>query len=167
MTISNVELLQTAERLKLKLDAVISSTQLADMKIKKSMNLIINLDAVGGRGSHWVALVIDGGLAFYFDSFGAEPDRYVQQFCRKNKLHLAMNTYTIQNMESTQCGLFCLALLKYIQTEKVMTHVRPEFDARHYRLYELSNDFVNMFEPDTGLNNHILYKYLGIVGRRD
>ena len=158
MTISNTELEELCKRKKIQLNAVVIANELINIPKTKSMNIIVNLDTMGQQGTHWVALVVRDNQAFYFDSFGAKCDNYVVEYCRRNRLNLAINVYIVQDLKSTECGLFCVALFKYLKTGKIPKGIPREFPRN--RLLELCNDFINLFEPDTRENDGILYQLL-------
>lgn len=159
--ISNFELADLAkeQKVNLKLQNILMADQLQTTPLKKKMNLIINLQKSSQGGSHWVALIVRGKQAFYCDTFGMDCDTNVIQFCRKHKLHLACNKYIIQDLKSVQCGVYCFALIKYIETEEIPKYPR-EFENN---LLEICNNFVNMFVPNRKQNDKILYKYLDII----
>lgn len=129
-----------------KLSDIIPKDILKEMKIKKNMNIIINFEITGGGGTHWVCLLVRNNKAFYFDSFGAYPIDEVINFCKTNNLKLGFNNFIIQNIKSTNCGLFCLALIRYV--------------GKSNNLYEKSNEYINLFENSTCENDKILMKYL-------
>ena len=78
-------------------------------------NYIINLQSSEGgknNGTHWTALVIRGNQALFFDSFGIWPSMEIREFVqRRPKSHMAFITKEIQDLRSSQCGLFCLGYL--------------------------------------------------------
>lgn len=159
MTISNVELEELCGKKGITLDGIVMSNELINVKKKKRLNIIINLDDRGNGGTHWVCLCIrDGKEAFYFDSFGAMCDKYVIDYCKKIRVSLSINVYIIQHLESTECGLFCVGLMKFLKKEKILAGVTREYPKS--RLYELSNEYINIFEPNTELNDNIIFKYL-------
>ena len=41
---------------------------------------ILNTDESSSSGTHWVAVNIDGGTTYYFDSFGLEPTEEIKEF---------------------------------------------------------------------------------------
>ena len=51
-----------------------------------------------------------------FDSFGAISPVEVIRYCEG--LKLGYNSYIVQDMNSTECGNYCLALLEYNQNSK-------------------------------------------------
>lgn len=157
--ISNYEILElaTEQGVNLKLEDIIMADELTLKPLKKRMQLIINLQPKSQGGSHWVALIIHGKYALYCDSYGADPDANVVAYCKKHRLHLACNSYVIQHVKSTQCGRYCFALIKYIQ-EDLLVDAPAEYKVR---LYELANNFCNLYEGDCKKNDAILTKYLG------
>lgn len=159
--ISNFELADLAkkEKVNLKLQDIMMADQLLTTPLKKKMNIVLNLQKSGQGGSHWVCFIVRGKQSFYCDTFGMDCDTNVIQFCKKHKLHLACNKYIIQDLKSVQCGIFCFALIKYVDTELIPSHYPREFENK---LLELCNNFVNLFEPNRKKNDKILYKYLGI-----
>ena len=150
MTISNFDLVKLAKlhNVQLLLTNIIMADEMQNIKLNRNMNLIINLQDSSKNGSHWVAFIVKGKNAFYFDSFGAQPDNYVTQYCRKNGLQLGYNNYIIQDLNSTQCEIFCIALLKYITTNKSI------------HLYEACDDFINIFNHNTKHNDKILQCFM-------
>ena len=60
-------------------------------------------------------------------------------------------------MRSTNCGLFCVALLIYELSWK-RQRVQPACWSNS--LYEMANDFINLFDADVNKNDALLIKYL-------
>jgi len=146
MTLTNFELIKLAKRRIIKLENVIMKDELKNMKRKSKLNIIINLQSSKvGNGTHWVCLIIEKNNAMYFDSFGAIPPIEVIKYCKG--LKLGYNSYIVQDMNSTECGNYCLAFLEYNQNSKES-------------LFKAANSFVNMFEHDTTLNDDILDDYM-------
>ena len=146
MTISNFDLVKLAKshNVQLELNEIIMADELVNIASKRNMNLIINLQDSSQNGSHWVCLIIKGKNAFYFDSFGAKPDTYVTQYCRQNGLRLGYNNYIIQDLSSTECGVFCIALLKYLANNNKK------------ELYKTSDEFIDIFNNNTKDNDKLL-----------
>jgi len=158
MTISNTELEELCEKKNVQLDGVIMSTDLLNVPKKKTMNIIINLDTKGKNGTHWVCMSVRDKEAFYYDSFGGKCDTYVIQYCKRHGLSLGINTYIIQDLDSTQCGLFCFGYLLFLKKERIMKNIERQHPKS--RLLELSNEYINMFLPDTTKNDGILFDYI-------
>lgn len=109
-------------------------------------NYIINLQSSNtGNGTHWLALILKGNESIFFDSFGAPPPIEIRDFVKKRKgSHLGYNNWIIQDLNSNNCGYFCISFLLFIQ--------------KHFKqdLYKTANDFINKFHDDTNLNDEIL-----------
>jgi len=162
MTISNYDLIILAKKhnVRLSINDIVMSDELNLLRKRKHMNIIINSKPTGNSGRHWVCLLVRNDYAFYFDSFGTINDKNVFNFCKKHSLHLAQNTWIVQNINSTQCGRFCFALMKYEKDEKIPKDTPLEFPSE-LTLYEKCNNFINMFVSDTRKSDALLNKYLG------
>ena len=146
MTITNTEIIKICKNNGIKLNDVIMKDQLKHVQLKNNLFLIINLQSsTQGNGTHWTALAVIDNQVCAFDSFGAVPSTEIVKW--KGTKSLAYSKYIIQDLNSTQCGLYCIAWLHYIQTNRLNI-------ANRY------NDFVNMFDPDTKSNDRILMSYL-------
>ena len=159
MTISNIELVKLAEshNINLKITDIIMSDELKRIPARPDMNLIINLQKSTNDGTHWVLLMKKDKQCLYMDSFGVFPDNPVVSWCKRHKLHLAYNSYIIQDLDSTQCGLFCFSLLLHVQSNLFNEGIPREFKND---LLELTNDWINYFEVDTKLNDRMLKQLL-------
>jgi hypothetical protein len=96
-----------------------------------------------GNGTHWIALYkINDGYSQYFDSFGFVPPLEIE-----NKLHkYDYNDRDIQNINSTSCGYYCIAFIKFMNGKQ---NVKQAFET-----------FIKMFDKDTKRNEEILYNIL-------
>lgn len=106
---------------------------------------IINLESsTHGSGTHWTALIIQPHIALSFDSFGAPPPPDIINFVKKRKhIHMAFNNEIIQDLDSSNCGYFCLYLILYIEHHKgPLTHIVDEF--------------TRLFNEDTKTNDKVL-----------
>ena len=56
------------------------------------------------------------------------------------------NAYIVQDLNSERCGSYCFTLLHYLKQHKG-------------KLFEVANEFINLFEHDTKKNDKILRKY--------
>jgi hypothetical protein len=150
-TTNNVELTNLAKKMKLNLVGIYSKDKLPDKCFVGSY--IINLeDDDAGLGSHWVGLYITPKKeVLYFDSFGMPPPIEVKEFVSYKPV--AMNTRQIQNVNSTLCGFYCLFFLKYIETN---------MKNQKKNIYEVYDDFLNIFRYDTIKNENIVKRYFGL-----
>jgi hypothetical protein len=97
-------------------------------------------------GSHWIALHIDPNYnAFYFDSFGFPPPISVLNYCKRTKKRIAYNSRTIQNINSSVCGLFSLTFLVYMCRKNASETSLQRFEK-----------FINLFSDNVGKNAEIL-----------
>jgi hypothetical protein len=117
------------------------------------MNLILNFTNEGSDTAHFVALIIRGKNAFYFDSFGKQPLKEVIDYSKQHNLKLGYNITTIQHSNTTSCGLYCFALLKFL--------------GKSCNIYKKSNEFLNLFDEKTNLNDGILSLLLNNFGIED
>jgi len=145
--LSNIDLQNMASRNNIKLDGILFKNDLPKINKKKNMNVIINLqNSMEGGGTHWVCLIRRDDKYFFMDSFGVSPPDVIKKYCQKN---LACNTYICQNLNSQMCGWFCFGLIWYV------TNNKGDF-------YEVCNDYINLFEDDTKLNDNILKQFYKI-----
>lgn len=149
-TTNSIELEDISKRLNINLVGVFSKDKLPDKMFVGGY--IINMENHDiGQGTHWTALYItEKNVIIYFDSFGLPPPREIKQFI--NYKPLAINTRQIQDINSTMCGYFCLMFLKYIETYK--NHKKG--------LYEIYDDFLNLFRRDKKRNDEIVKSYFGL-----
>ena len=134
---TNFELVKIANDngIKLKINQIIMMDMLSTMKLKKNMNLILNLSDLNAGGSHWVLFLIRDGKALYIDSFGCKPSREVYDFCLKYSLQLGYSNYICQKLISSRCGIYCIQSLRYLQK------------CNSTNLYLKANEYVNLYEP--------------------
>jgi len=142
--LSNIQLSQMAQNNNIQLDDVIYKSDITNIKKKKNMNLILNLDN-GNGGTHWTCYIKRGDNHIYFDSFGAIYPDIVKQYCN-NSTKLCHNAYICQDLKTETCGYYCFGLIHYIENNKG-------------NVYDLANAYINLFESNTKKNNKILQDY--------
>lgn len=87
--------------------------------LPREFGFIMNLDKSDKKGSHWVAVYIDtlhNNSIEYYDSFGREPSNDFMKQIKKLIDRLEPNTYLKfkvnriqdQNVNSSNCGFFCM-----------------------------------------------------------
>jgi hypothetical protein len=144
----------------IKCQGIFLKDQLADKKIKQGY-YIFNLDSKANPvqqnslGTHWVSCVCNDKYAFYFDSYGVLPPTEIEKFIKTSYEKFAYNNYIIQDMESSACGHYCLALAIFV---KVNQSKYPN------NLFQCCNEFINMFGDDAKRNDSILRNYLASIG---
>jgi hypothetical protein len=67
---------------------------------------IINMDNSTGQGTHWVCYK-SSKPALYFDSFGLPPPKEIANLSD----NIIYNHKQIQDINSTACGYFCIAII--------------------------------------------------------
>jgi hypothetical protein len=144
MFLTNFEIISLCKSYKVPLDGVLMRNELNFLK--HDGNYVINLDSSDGQGSHWTALVIRGNDYLYFDSFGCVPPTEVETYLGGSKVRYAFNNWICQDLQSTNCGFFCVALFIFLNIHSGS-------------LYDLSNKFINIFEDNTKLNDTVLQNF--------
>ena len=130
--LTDTELRELFQRYNLSCNGIYIKHQLPRLK---NGNYIINLNGQ----SHWTALIKKGDMYYYFDSYGVVPPLDVQNVIGKN---FRWSNRTIQDLNSSSCGWFCIAFLRF------MNH-KQDLD----KSYE---SFIKMFMNDTTANEKIL-----------
>jgi hypothetical protein len=104
---------------------------------------IVNLQSSkDGQGTHWCCLYcIKKNLIFWFDPIGFPPPEEIAY-----KYNYYFNPDDIQNYETTTCGYYCIALIKYTYS---FNDIKSGINA-----------FLQLFKKDTSKNNVILNKLL-------
>jgi hypothetical protein len=106
---------------------------------------VINLEtSTQGDGTHWTALIVQPHIAVFVNSFGAPPSTEIIDFVKKRKgIRMAFNNEIIQDLNSDNCGFFCLYLGWFIEHHKG-------------GLVKTVDDFTRLFSEDTKRNDGIL-----------
>lgn len=134
--------------------------QLLEKEIKQGF-YIFNLDSKtnpvqkNNLGTHWVCCVCNDRHAFYFDSYGVLPPTEIEKFMKTRYDKYAYNNYIIQDMDSSACGHYCLALALFTKLNQ----------SKYSNLLQCGNEFVNMFGDEAKQNDSILRNYLNSVGK--
>ena len=106
----------------------------------KNGYFVINLN---GR-SHWTALLKDGDKYFYFDSYGFPASQEVEDQIGE----YIYSDLQLQHLNSSSCGWFCLAWMKWMQEHK----------HKNKKICYMS--FLKLFHDDPKKNEAILNKLL-------
>jgi len=95
---------------------------------------VINLNG----HSHWTCLMKKGDRCFYYDSFGFPAQEEIE-----NKMgEYIYNGRDNQDLDSTSCGFYCIAFMKFMQSQK-----NP---------IKAFQTFVQLFDDNTKNNDAIL-----------
>ena len=71
---------------------------------------IVNLNGQ----SHWTALIKEGDMFYYFDSFGCPAPSPIEQ----RATNTIWSEYDIQSIASSSCGWFCIAWIRFMKNKK-------------------------------------------------
>ena len=139
--LSNFDLIAICKSLKIPLVNVIAKDEIG--KLTSLGNYVVNLENHNQGGSHWTALVMTAKTCLYMDSFGMPPPEQILQYLEKKYKKVNYNKIEIQDMDSTYCGYFCIAFLKYMR------------DNRNGTL----RGFQRIFSPNPKKNDKILARF--------
>lgn len=92
--------------------------------------------------SHWTGLYRDGNHYFYFDSFATPPPLHLENLMKVYQY----NTKDIQAINSSSCGYYCVAFLKWMYQAK-----------QKYKAFE---DFIDLFTNEYNKNEVVLHELL-------
>ena len=95
---------------------IIMKDQIINLPNNRKLFCIVNYDTSEKEGSHWVAIVKDENLVFYFDSYGLFPLIEIKQrFPSQKKVY---NDYAVQKKDSNICGHLCIAFIEHLVVNK-------------------------------------------------
>lgn len=79
---------------------------------QKFYKFIVNLDDSSLSGSHWVSIVFEDNIAYYYDSYGKPPKTpTILEFMNRNAKHILYNPICHQDDLTITCGYFSLYFL--------------------------------------------------------
>ena len=83
-------------------------------QIRESECGIVNLDTVGGKGTHWVSYFNSPAEKYveYFDSFGLPPPDEVKKYLFTSEKQIIYNTAELQSRDSELCGYYCIYYIR-------------------------------------------------------
>jgi hypothetical protein len=77
--------------------------------------MVLNLDPLTQRGSHWIAVYAkQNKCAIYFDSLGLKPNQCLHKYLRANFSKIIMNNNRYQSFNSNLCGVYCIVCLHFL-----------------------------------------------------
>jgi len=101
----------------------------------KTIGIIFNLDKHDEPGSHWVCAFVDiaNRKAYYFDSYGYEPEPEIETFLKRMKDQGCEFVYwndIRHQREGSECGMYCLyviiSLLNGTPFDSICKNVVPD-----------------------------------------
>jgi hypothetical protein len=85
--------------------------------IKNNTGLIVNLNDLGEKGSHWICCVRKNDKALYYDSFGIIHMPKQVEKCFLNSVgadNIFVSNGQNQHLVSILCGYYCLKICKSV-----------------------------------------------------
>jgi hypothetical protein len=119
----------------------LDSDKTKDGKLKKTLNV----------GTHWTCCYIGDFDTMYFDSFGCPAPDEVITFVKLRFPSYQYNNKIIQDLASSECGLYCIAFGLYVNTR-----IRKQHSAS---IFVIGKQFVDMFQKNTLENEKILRSF--------
>ena len=105
---------------------------------------IINLQSsFQVQGSHWVCIFHSKECDLWYDSFGFLAPEAIEDKINKSYYY---NKRDIQNINSSSCGFYCIAFIKYLYFKK--------------NKLEAFDKFISLFSGNTKQNEKVLYDLL-------
>ena len=104
--LADLHLLRWCQYLQIPIKGIFSRDEIM---VKKHSPCIINMDDLGGPGTHWVCC---WGGTEYFDSFGLPPPaEWEIELILEGKQTFLRNDNQLQWESSVRCGYYCLLFL--------------------------------------------------------
>lgn len=146
---TNIELFDMAKFYKINnLTAVCQKDKLIMYPlINNSFYIINSQDSTEGSGTHWTCLFLNKNHSYFFDSYGASPSNSIVDYCKKFTKRLHYNNYIIQDLDSDNCGYYCIGWMLFMVNNT---------KANYSNFQPIMNDFINAFNDDTKDNDRIL-----------
>jgi hypothetical protein len=116
-----------------------------DMLPNKLQNgfYVVNLQSSkDGNGTHWCALYYSPIMSMWWDSFGFKPPEDIEARVGK----YIYNSFQIQDIQSSSCGYYCIAFIKFLNKMKDKE--------------KAFNIFVNLFKTNKLANEKVLNELL-------
>jgi hypothetical protein len=134
--LTDSELEELCKYFKIKLNGIYEKSEVKELVYG---NYIINLNGQ----SHWCAMIISPNGNFYYDSYGfIAPENLHNLMCGGSGY--IWNDKQIQDINSTACGYYCIAFLKFMENPTK----------------QMYNEFCNLFSHPKK-NDKILFSILG------
>ncbi len=142
--LSNLEIIDIIKNMNLEkhFGGVYSKDQLREL-IKDKFYIVNLQDHDEGNGSHWVSFYYNyPSTSIYFDSYGFIAPRDVQ----KRITPYIFNDKDIQDFNSSACGFYCIAFIKFL-------HDKTDKE-------QMYKTFLKLFKLETIKNDKILQELL-------
>jgi hypothetical protein len=134
MALSNVQLSNIAKKNGIRLNAIVCKDELYHIKPKLGF-YIFNLDNSSGDGTHWVCGQIKPKYSIYVDPFGVYPPTEIQDFLQAGHRSIMMNNTQIENINSDDCGLYCLFFIDKLANGQDLSTIIHDFSGPEQKKY--------------------------------
>ena len=143
--LSNVDILHILDSYGIAINGVVSKDELPT-KLNQGWYIINLQNHNAGDGTHWTCFKnCQNGESIYFDSFGFDAPAHLHNCLGKYNF----NKCEIQNIDSSACGWFCIALIKYCNKQTQSNSI-------------LMNRFTSQFSKNTICNDSRLINILNL-----
>ena len=143
--LSNLEIIDIIKNRNLEkhFGGIYSKDQLPNELIKDKFYIVNLQDHDEGDGTHWTAFYYNyPSTSIYFDSYGSIAPRDVQ----KRITPYIFNDKDIQDFNSSACGFYCIAFIKFL-------HDKTDKE-------QMYKTFLKLFKLETIKNDKILQELL-------
>jgi hypothetical protein len=134
MSLTNVDLINIAKKMKINLIAVVSKDELHKIPHKIG-GYIVNLqNNYDGHGTHWVSFIIyqDNDHKYrclYYDPYRISPPLEVEQYIKMlNDFKIAYNNRQLQKINTTECGWYALSWLYNMQYRRRSNNIIDDYN---------------------------------------
>lgn len=109
-TLSNFEIIEICKEMNIPLIDIFFKDSIPN-NLNKGF-YIINLQSKDDKrnGTHWTSFYYDGIKNIYYDSFGFKPPEETEIILEP----YIYNDKDIQNINSSSCGFYCIAFIKFL-----------------------------------------------------
>jgi len=114
-TLSNFDILEYAKLVNLPIDCI--PKNMVPKSIPDNTGIIVNLNDLGEKGSHWVCAIRKNNKCLYYDSFGVIHIPTELEKCLLNSVggnNMYVSNGQNQYLVSIMCGYYCIKLCKSI-----------------------------------------------------
>ena len=116
---TNLELEEEAKNIT-NFRGVFMRDELNKLKILNNECGIVNLKPSWDNNGHWCCWYKNGNAKYYFDSFGVRPPKEVIKYL---KSPIMFSTFQIQTFNESNCGEWCIYVLKKLSKGEYYTDV--------------------------------------------
>jgi hypothetical protein len=138
--LSDSEILEILDNYNIKINGIYQKDKLNNLH---NGFYVINLESSNdGNGTHWCGLYYDSEKSCWFDSYGFPAPEEIELIIQDYEY----NKYDIQHINSSSCGFYVIAFIKFLHNKK---DKQKAFET-----------FINLFKKNTFQNEHILKSLL-------